>query len=74
MEQMDKITKKSVNPSKLLAGAAARKGVKTDALPAGTATRASAKLKPSNPMVAKFNLRNLNMAKDENDLKYQIQV
>ena len=68
------MTKKSVNPAKLLAGAAARKGVKTDELPVGTSTRAADKLKPSNPAMAKFNLRNLNMAKDENDLKYQIQV
>ena len=71
---MDKATSKAVKPATLLAAAAPKKGLKTDALPAGTSTRAAAKLKPSDPSMAKFNLRNLNLVKNVDDLKYQVQV
>ena len=71
---MDKVTNKAVKPSTLLAAAAPKKGLKTDTLPSGTATRAAAKLKPTDPSLAKFNLRNLNLSKNADDLKYQIQV
>ena len=71
---MDKASTKAVKTSKLLANAAPKKGTKTDSLPSGTTTRAAKKLKPSDPNVAKFNLRNLNLVKDEDDLKYQTQV
>lgn len=74
LDQMDKVTKKSVKPATLLAKAAPKRGVKLDNLPAGTTTRAAAKLKPSDPTMAKFNLRNLNLVKDVDDLKYMIQV
>ena len=71
---MDKVSTKAVKTSALLANAAPKKGTKTDTLPAGTSTRAAAKLKPTDPSMAKFNLRNLNMSKNVDDLKYQIQV
>ena len=71
---MDKAAAKSIQAAKLLATAAPKKGVKSDALPDGTKTRAASKLKPSDPSMAKFNLKNLNAVKTETDLKYQIQV
>ena len=71
---MDKVSSKAVKTSALLANAAPKKGTKTDTLPPGTSTRAAAKLKPTDPSMAKFNLRNLNMSKNVDDLKYQIQV
>ena len=74
LQQMDKVTSKSVKSAALLANAAPKKGTKTDTLPAGTSTRAASKLKPTDPSMAKFNLRNLNMSKNVDDLKYQIQV
>ena len=73
LQQMDEASDKAVKAHKILARSAAKKGVKSTEAPTGTTTRAAAKLKPTDPALAKFNLKNLSLAKSEDDLKYQLQ-
>ena len=72
LNQMDKATDKAVTAGKILARSAAKKGVKTDALPAGTTTRQATKLVPTSA-ATKFTLQNLAKAKTIEDLKFQLQ-
>ena len=72
LDQMDKATDKAVTAGKILAKSAAKKGVKTDSLPAGTTTRKAAKLAPPSA-ATKFTLQNLAKAKTIDELKFQLQ-
>ena len=73
LNQMDEATDHAVKAGKILAKSAAKRGDKTDELPAGTTTRKTAKLVPTSKNVAKFTLQNLAKAKTIEDLKFQLQ-
>ena len=69
---MDQATDKAVTAGKILSKYAARKGVKTEELPAGTTTRLAVRLLPPSA-ATKFTLKNLSMAKTTEELKFQLQ-
>ena len=70
---MDQATDHAVKAGKILAKSAAKRGDKTDDLPAGTTTRQTAKLAPTSKAATKFTLQNLAKAKTLDDLKFQLQ-
>ena len=70
---MDQATDHAVKAGKILAKAAAKRGTKSDDLPAGTTTRKAAKLVAPNKAMAKFTLKNLSNSKTLDDLKFMLQ-
>ena len=69
---MDQATNKAVKAGKILSRLAAKKGGKSDDLPAGTTTRLAARLAPPSA-ATKFTLQNLAKAKTQDELKFQLQ-
>ena len=73
LQELDAASDKAVKATKILAKSAIKKGVKNQGQIEGTTTRAATKLKPVDPAMAKFTLRNFGLAKSEDEMKFQLQ-